>query len=117
MELLPERDCATCTQIKKVEWGCTEDATQQLSIGGVEQTRCPRRPVLDDPVYFGELFWLYRRMQDGILQEAGGLQDQASRLVDSLRIIESTVNECTAIKQQKDEDKRARMDRIHGKGR
>ena len=108
MELMPERECTTCTQMKKVEWGCEAPPRQELSIGGIILDRCPRRPVLDDPAYFGYVFWLYRQMQNGVTQEQGGLQDQPGRLLQSFRVIDSALNECSSIKDEQQAKKNAR---------
>ena len=115
LELLPERQCATCTDTKKLEWGCETDAKQELSLGDLKITRCPRRPLLDNPEYYSYLFWLYRQMQNGILQESGGLEDQPSRMVESFRIMEVTLNECAEIKRVDEAKKTARMRRIKGR--
>jgi hypothetical protein len=89
MVLLPEWQCHTCTPVQKQTRGCNEDATSPLILDEEPQLRCPRRPLLDRPVYFDELFWLYSNFDNGILPEAGGLSRQPNKLMAAIRCLKS----------------------------
>jgi len=75
MVLLPEWECHTCTE------------ELQAKFNDRLLARCPRRPLLDRPTYFTELFWLYSNYSNGILPESGGLDDQPHKLMASIRTL------------------------------
>lgn len=102
LHLLPERDCSTCTDAKKREWGCdarfeedeygvphlVDGAVAPVKILGREHHRCPRRPVKDDPRFFYWVSRAYRDYQAGVLPHAGGLYDQPNLLVECLEVVD-----------------------------
>lgn len=89
-------------------WGCESPAPVPLLIAGEEHWRCPRRPILDQPQLFGELFWMYRQIEQGILPDPGGIFDQANQFVECWAIIDSTLSECY--------EEKARQARRSGRG-
>ncbi len=70
--------------------------------------RCPRRPILEDPALFQELFWLYRQKEKGYLVNAGGLEDQPAVLVECYRIIDATLANIAAHQKDLDDRKKKR---------
>lgn len=70
--------------------------------------RCPRRPLLDRPDYFQELFWLYSNYSEGILPQKGGLDDQPSKLMASIRVLKGTQEEAQREKTEADRKRSAR---------
>lgn len=81
---------------------------------GEELLRCPRRPLLEDPEFFSELFWNYKAFQRGFLPNAGGLEDQPVMLMDSFRVLEQALDLCEAQKREK-EARRSRRAAAQGR--
>lgn len=108
--MLPEYDCVTCTAQLKSFRGCDKDVEgpYALMINGEVHRRCPRRPILDDPEWFVEVFWLYRQKEKGYLGSEGGLDDQPNKLVQAFQVIDHTVNICTQAKEEQDKAKKRR---------
>lgn len=75
-------DCSTCTAAQKKARGCTADAPVPHEIGGMTLPRCPRRPLLDDPAYFSQLFWQHQQFKKGMLPDEGSLLSQPGKLMD-----------------------------------
>jgi hypothetical protein len=100
----------TCTALQKVDRGCDEPVKGPyvISIAGVEQRRCPRRPILDDPELYSSLFWLYRNAQRGIMVEPGGLQDQPHALTRAFKEIDVAKAHVDKAKEESDARKRRR---------
>lgn len=65
-----------------------------MDIDGETVFRCPRRPILENPRLWNEIFFLYSSYKQGFLPEAGGLNDQPSRLMEYLRHVDMMVSEC-----------------------
>ncbi|WP_349621641.1 hypothetical protein [Azospirillum argentinense] len=80
-------------------------------IDGEQHFRCPRRPILEDPEGFREVFRVYRAYQKGFLPELGGLEAQAAKLTRALDLIEVTTTQCEEQRQAEDARKRARSGR------
>lgn len=111
VELLPERNCATCTARQKIQWGCEGDAKLPIELDGEEQTTCPRRPILDDPALYEELFWLYRSYAKGMLPEEGSILSQPAKLVQAISIMDLTLDGVNAHKRETEARNRARAAR------
>jgi hypothetical protein len=107
--LLPERDCATCTEANKKEWGCharlvsdengerwENAATLPVKIDGKDQWRCPVRPMLDDPREYGYIMNTLGHYRQGFLPYAGGIQDQPYLLMQYMVIALDQVSKCEA---------------------
>lgn len=114
VELLPERRCSTCQPAQKAQWGCTEDAQLPTEMDGVALTRCPRRPLLDDPDFYSEVFWLYQAYQKGFLPEEGGLQDQATVLISSFQVIDAAMSAAEAERERIRKSREAMEKRARG---
>jgi hypothetical protein len=112
LELLPERICSTCTSLKKRTYGCETDATQILELDGVRLLRCPRRPLLDDPQLYGEVFWLYRSYKKGYLPNSGGLDDQPAKYMAYVKVIDRALDFC---QQEADAREKAKMKKPIGR--
>lgn len=103
-------DCTRCTAQQQVIRGCVEDSPEShaLIINGVTHRRCPRRPILDDPEHYKEMFWLYRQKEKGYLTDDGGLMGQANYVVESFKVIDDALARVAAEQKAKDELKRKR---------
>ena len=122
--LFPERDCTTCTALKKRDYGCEArletgpDGTSkwigrgkhQILIDGKPDWSCPRRPWLDDPEGLFFLMDVYAHYQNGFLPEQGGVLDQPAKLMRMLAIIGKAHADCDE-QQQAEAKKRARMEK------
>jgi hypothetical protein len=109
--MLPDRVCSKCTPGQQKEWGC--DAYQDdkgawhkrslvpMEVDGKESWVCPRRPVKDDPSFFGELMTLYGLYKEGVLADEGSIMSQSQKYVTLMRLVHSTVNECQAEMREK----------------
>lgn len=111
-------DCVTCTARQKISRGCDQDSPEQyqLNLAGEIHKRCPRRPILDDPSFYQEVFWLYRQMEKGYLVEDGGLNDQPSFLVDAFKVIDATLARIEAHRKEGEDRKRRRAAVKQGAG-
>ncbi len=108
LSLLPERNCDKCTDEKKNMWGCggppDQPARLPFLISEEIQYRCPRWPVLEDPVLYGQLMGFYAGYKRGVMVEDGGQLSQPALLTEALTIIDATIDEAEA--QRKAEDTR-----------
>lgn len=107
-----------CTAHQKVSRGCDQDSPKEyrLVISGEVHKRCPRRPILDDPGYYQELFWLYRQKERGYLVNSGGLHDQPALLVESFRIMDATLARVAAHRKDEENRKKKRVALKTGQG-
>ena len=99
--MFSNRDCVTCTETNKRQWGCEGNAEMPIRIDDEEIWTCPRRPILDHPEFFAEVLGAYRDYQKGFLPEPGGTMSQPKRLMQCFKVIEHTVNECSAENKNK----------------
>jgi hypothetical protein len=106
VELLPERNCSTCTPQNKINWGCEGNARQKLTLGATKLEVCPRRPLLDDPDKYSNIFWLYRQYKEGYLPETGGLYNQPAKYLEYIRIIDRALDFCRDMQQERDQRKK-----------
>lgn len=118
VQLFPERNCASCTAEKKREWGCMGDAVHPYFYEGSQEYTCIRRPVKDDPVFFNEIFTLYNMYQNGYLPNSGGYLAQTPGFLQVINIMQTCIEECTIIKEEKERQKqkaRAQRDTLMGR--
>lgn len=103
LELLPEFQCNTCTTLQRKERGCASDRVIPIELDGEELVRCPSRPLLDDPMLYSELFWLYRSYKEGHMPEAStlGLYGQPHRLLRMFRVIDGAFSDLQAEKDNR----------------
>ena len=80
----------------------------KVEFNGERLTRCPRRPLLDDPTLWGEVFWLYQNYSNGILPEGSALNSNPHKLVQALRVITDAKNAA----QSEREDRERRKQRL-----
>jgi hypothetical protein len=110
MVLLPEWECTTCTDAQKQSRGCLSEPAQPVVFGGERLPRCPRRPLLDNPRGFDEVFWLYQNYGRGILPYGQALYDNPHKLVRMFKLIDAAKSEANA-EQDRKERKREAMKR------
>ena len=102
---MPELDCGKCSPGQKIARGCTTPATRSVIMDGEELKRCPRRPLLDEPEGYGQLFWLYGQALDGKLPEPGGIYDQSARTMECFRVIAMAISLCDEEKARRSKKK------------
>lgn len=100
--LLPKWDCATCTAFHKAERGCEKEPIVPQEMDGEELTRCPRRPLLDDPALFKEAFEVYSWYKRGYFPDQGSYLDQAAAYVQFIDIFERAIAEAKAVKDERE---------------
>ena len=105
--LLPEWECSACTPEKKVYRGCDAPSRAKVEFNGEAIDRCPRRPLLDDPTLYDELFWLFHNYKLGMLPEGGGLNSNPNKLVQMLRILHNAEAQATSERDAKERKKLA----------
>jgi hypothetical protein len=119
---MPERQCATC--LHQDEWGCYAEDTGQadqdgipiwlrpaqvpMMLDGEEVYRCPRRPLKDDPAYWGRLLTHYGNFEKGLLPDAGGVVDQSNKAMSLFGIMADVTAECSREKAEREAIKLAR---------
>ncbi len=110
VELL-EYDCTTCTAHQKISRGCDQDSPKEhrLVLDGEEHVRCPRRPILDDPGRYAEVFWTFQQKDKGFLPDDGALNDQANLLIQSFRVIDDTLGSIERHKRERGKSKSRRQ--------
>ncbi len=113
---MEERKCEKCTLIQKKQWGCDAEAKQPYDVlDGVELSRCPRRPFLENSQFYSELFWSYKQFMNGFLSEDGGLQDQPNKLMEYFQIIGIANTDGERDKKAMDEKRRNRIEGVRRK--
>ncbi len=60
---------------------------------GEELSRCPRRPLLDDPEYFSHIFTMYGWYKNGMLPDEGTWRDQPNKFSESMTLMDRALNE------------------------
>lgn len=114
-KLLPERQCHRCT--RQVEWGCERDAVIPLIFDGEEIKRCPKRPFLENPVYFNDLYMIHHWVGKGYLPDPGTYEDQGAKLPVLLYIIDAALSEADetiAAKHRAAQDHAKAAERLKG---
>ena len=116
---MPERKCEGCKY--RAMWGCFAEPTAELDeegrmiwrnaamipsvIDDEEVWRCPRRPIKDDPAYWGRLLFAYGFYKQGILPDAGALYDQSNKAMLMFGVLDDINRECTEVKIERERDK------------
>lgn len=98
--LLPNWDCTTCKAQQKLERGCTTEPLIPQEMDGEVLTRCPRRPMLDYPALFADVFSVYSWYKRGGFPDKGTYLDQAAAFVQVVEIIEQAIAEAKAAKEK-----------------
>jgi hypothetical protein len=109
LEVYPEYDCRACTAVQKLSRGCETDRAVPLEVGGMTLLRCPRRPLLDDPNFYSEVFWLYRSWKDGHLPEgsATGVHGQPNKMLMAYRVMDNAKHDAFSAKATRQAAKHA----------
>lgn len=71
-------------------------------------TTCPRRPILDEPRFYTELFGRYRAYQKGLFYDEGAIGSQPTLLVDCFEVMEQTLDLVETFRREQEAKKRAR---------
>ncbi len=100
---MPERACQGCT--RQAEWGCHSKPPIPIIFDDVELDRCPRRPFLDDPVWFDSIYTAHGYLQKGMLPIAGTYLDLPNKLNTAFKVIDSAVH----FAEEEDKKKQASM--------
>ena len=101
--LLPDWDCRACTVAQKLARGCEAPARQRLELDGVVVERCPRRPLLDNPRWLNEVFWLYSNWSKGILPDGSTLHTNPALLTEAIRAIDDAMHEAKIERDQREQ--------------
>lgn len=104
-ELFPERDCAKCTDRLKEEWGCNGDATLPITIDDEILYTCIRRPLLDRPGWFNEIFTMYKMYKNGFLPNEGSYLAQPPTFLQMVNIVDVTLSDCEDIEEEENKRK------------
>lgn len=79
-----------------------------LSLGEEKFDVCPRRPILDDPSFYGTIFRLYARWQKGFLFDEGALGSQPAALMQCFDTIERSLEIVDDVKREQADKRKAR---------
>jgi hypothetical protein len=92
----PEFDCSKCTDKQKVSRGCEQDAMFPYwsDLDGNQHTRCPRRPIYENPDLFNSYISVYNLYKSGYLPHAGGMNDQHCNYPMLMQTIDNAVTKC-----------------------
>jgi hypothetical protein len=69
---------------------------------------CPRRPILDDPKFYNDVFGKYRAYQKGHLYDEGSLGSQPTLLLECFYIVDQTLDVVEDFRREQDAKKRKR---------
>lgn len=61
---------------------------------------CPRRPILDNPLYYAKLFEYYHHYKNGKYPDEGGYSSQPYKLMTLFKEMERIINECEDMKSE-----------------
>jgi hypothetical protein len=78
--------------------------------------RCPRRPYLDEPEWYNQLFEAYSWREKGFLPGAGTWRDQDHRFVTACNIIDRAHSDASDEERAIQDAKRAQADRASKHG-
>lgn len=112
-QLFLERDCVKCTDMQKKEWGCEGKAILPVFIDGEPEYTCIRRPILDNPRWFNEIFTMYSMYKNGFLPYEGTYMAQPLSFLQAINVIDATLEECDKIEEQ-DRQRKSRNKRRSG---
>ena len=116
LRVLPERDCSDCPEADRKRWGCDSDTSFPLPFDGERVLRCPRRPFLDNPEWYNQLFEAYTWREKGFLPGPGTWRDQDHRFVIACGIIDKAHSDASDDERETQEAKAAQAARAakHG---
>jgi hypothetical protein len=90
----------------KQQYGCEGNAKLPVVLDGEEMTTCPRRPILDDPEFYGDLFGRFRRYQKGLFYDEGAVGSQPNLLIECLDEMEQTLGVVDEYRREQDAKKK-----------
>lgn len=83
-------NCHKCNaQLQKVR-GCTEPVAEARYMDGVTSNRCPLKVVNQQSITY---LMIYNHYKAGFLPHEGGILQQPSKILDAIKVIESTIAE------------------------
>ena len=110
--LLPEWDCTTCTAAQKTFRGCEAPARGRLELRGEVLERCPRRPLLDAPQFWAEVFWLYQNWSKGILPDGSTLRTNPAKLIEVIRHMDDAMAEAKLEREEREQRRQGWRERF-----
>lgn len=74
-----------------------------LELDGEKLTRCPKRPLLDEPELYADTFWYYQLYKEGHLPESTslGFLGQSNVFVQSCRVIDAAMADLREEKKER----------------
>ena len=79
-----------------------------MALDEVELVRCIRRPILEDPHFYTEVFRMYRAYKNGNFPEDGGLLSQPARLMILFSVVDGAITYCEEERESREKLKRKR---------
>lgn len=98
-----------------MERGCTDTPVVPQEIDGETLTRCPRRPLLDYPALFTDVFGIYSWYKRGFLPDTGSILDQAAAFVQMVEVTERAVADAQALKEKRQRAIAAQKNTVKGR--
>jgi hypothetical protein len=120
---MPERVCTTC--VNQALWGCDAEETDEddpqgggkiwlkasqlpLLIDGENVWRCPRRPILNEPLYWKRLLFHYDLFREGHLPDEGAISSQSFKAMSLFGVLADAMAQCEQDKANAAAAKQAR---------
>lgn len=100
VRLYPHFECVDCIERKKqAERGCEQDAPfpYWTDSDGLSRSRCPRRPIYENPQWYNEIIAAYNHYKNGFLPHAGGLVDQPALYPFVMGSIDAIIRMCDEV--------------------
>ena len=108
MRLQADHACSKATDKQKEQRGCSALLKTPIDIDGHQFFECPRKDFCRNPDLYNKIFYAHRDYREhGILQETGGMMDQAQVLVECFRLLDKVHRDCDKEKER-EEKKRAK---------
>lgn len=87
-----------------MERGCEKDALfpYWIDADGEERSRCPARPLLEDPAWFNSIISAYNAYKNGFLPYAGGTAKQPALFMFVMSTIDGIMSECDRAEMDRD---------------
>lgn len=79
----------------------------------MQLSRCPRRPLLDNPAFFDTVFEVYSWYKKGHLPESGGWEEQSAAFVQLMRAMDLANNDGTKAADKRREQMEANKVKIN----
>jgi YHS domain-containing protein len=108
--MMPELDCATCTEAQKIERGCyavqLEDGKWErgsiipTQIDGKDYYFCPRRIVNESKDLLFDVLEAYAHYKNGFLPDPGSINEQPHRLMKLVLLVAKVIAECEEQQRQ-----------------